>query len=86
MRIGVSAFAWTADFQESHLDVLPRLRDRGLTAFEVPMFDPVQLPAAKIRRATAASVIDCTVCAILPAGMNPISEDAGVRKRSVEHL
>jgi len=86
MRIGVSAFAWTADFQESHLDVLPGLREHGLTAFEVPMFDPTQLPAAKIRRAMAASVIDCTVCAILPAGMNPISEDAAVRKRSIEHV
>jgi len=86
MRIGVSAFAWTADFRESHLDVIPTLRQHGLTAFEIPMFDPARLPAAKIRRAMAASVIDCTVCAILPEAINPISEDAGVRKRSIEHL
>ena len=86
MRIGVSAFAWTADFRESHLDVIPTLRQHGLTAFEIPMFDPARLPAAKIRRAMAASVIDCTVCAIIPEAINPISEDAGVRKRSIEHL
>lgn len=86
MKLGVSAFAWTSDFRGSHLDLLPELREHGLTAFEIPMFDPAKLPAAKIRRAMAASVIDCTVCSILPAGINPISEDAGVRKQSVQHL
>jgi len=86
MEIGVSAFAWTADFRESHLDLIPGLRQHGLTAFEIPMFDPTKLPAKKIRRAMVASVIECTVCAILPEGINPISEDAGVRKRSIEHL
>ena len=86
MRIGVSAFAWTADFRESHLDVIPTLRHHGLTAFEIPMFDPTKLPATKIRRAMDASVIDCTVCAILPQGINPISEDSAVRRRSIQHL
>ena len=86
MRIGVSAFAWTADFRESHLELLPRLREQGLTAFEIPMFNPATMPAAKIRKAMAANLIDCTVCAILPAGINPISEDASVRRKSIEHL
>jgi D-psicose/D-tagatose/L-ribulose 3-epimerase len=86
MKIGVSAFAWTADFRESHLEVLPSLRERGLTAFEVPMFDPATLPAAKIRRAIEANDLACTVCAILPAGINPISNDPVTRKKSLEHL
>ena len=86
MKIGISAFAWTADFRDSHLDLLPGLRELGLTAYEIPMFDPANLPAAKIRRAMAASVIDCTVCAILPPGINPISSDPAVRKQSVQHL
>ena len=86
MKLGVSAFAWTADFRESHLDLLPGLRQHGLTAFEIPMFDPGKLPAARIRRAMAANLLDCTVCAILPAGINPISADAATRKRSMEHL
>jgi D-psicose/D-tagatose/L-ribulose 3-epimerase len=86
MKIGVSAFAWTADFKESHLDVLPSLREEGLSAIEVPMFDPAKLPTAQIRRAVEANGLACTVCAILPPGINPISPDVDVRKRSVEHL
>lgn len=30
--------------------------------------------------------MECTVCAILPAGVNPISPDAAVRRRALEHL
>ena len=86
MKIGVSAFAWTADFRESHLEILPRLRDHGLSAFEVPMFEPERLPAAKIRRVMDDNGLTCSVCAILPQGINPISSDARVRKKSVAHL
>jgi D-psicose/D-tagatose/L-ribulose 3-epimerase len=86
MRIGVSAFAWTADFNESHLEVLPLLREYGLSAFEVPMFDPSRLPAGKIRRAMEANELACTVCAILPAGINPVSADEPTRRKSIQHL
>ena len=86
MKIGVSAFAWTAEFRETHLEVLPRVREHGLSAFEIPMFDPTKLPAAQIRRAMHANDLTCSVCAILPAGINPISPDPIVRKKSVAHL
>ncbi len=86
MKIGVSAFAWTTQLNQSHLDLLPQLRAQGLDGFEIPMFDPAALDAAGIRRAFETSGLDCTVCAILPEGVNPISPDASVRKRSLAHL
>ena len=86
MKIGVSAFAWTADFNESHLDLLSQLQDHGLVAFEIPMFDPDKLPASRIRRAMEVGGLACSVCAILPAGINPISPDAEVRRKSIAHL
>jgi D-psicose/D-tagatose/L-ribulose 3-epimerase len=86
MKIGVSAFAWTADFRESHLQILPQLREHGLSGFEVPMFEPEKLPAARIRRAMDDNGLTCSVCAILPAGVNPISADSDVRKKSSAHL
>ena len=58
----------------------------GLDGFEIPMFDPALLPVAEIRRAFERSGLECTVCAILPLGINPISHDAGVRLRSMHHL
>jgi len=86
MKIGVSAFAWTTQLNPSHLDLLPKLRAQGLEGFEIPMFDPGELDAAGIRRACAASGMDCTVCAILPEGVNPIGPDAAVRKKALAHL
>ena len=86
MKIGVSAFAWTTDFRESHLEILPRLREQGLCSFEIPMFEPEKLPAGKIRRAMDSNGLTCSVCAILPQGINPISTDSRVRKESVAHL
>jgi hypothetical protein len=43
------------DFNESHLDVLPSLREHGLSEIELPMFDPAALPIAKIRQTVEAS-------------------------------
>jgi D-psicose/D-tagatose/L-ribulose 3-epimerase len=66
--------------------MLGAIRERGIEGFEVPMFDPAELDTGRIRRAIEASGLECTVCAILPAGVNPISADSAARAKSVEHL
>jgi D-psicose/D-tagatose/L-ribulose 3-epimerase len=86
MKIGVSGFAWTTQLNPSHLELLPKLREHGLVGFEIPMFRPADLDAPAIRRAFESCGLDCTVCAILPEGINPISPDALVRKKSLAHL
>lgn len=86
MKIGISAFAWTSEFTSSHLQLLPAIKQLGLTALEIPMFDPARLPIQEIKRAFGDSGLDCTVCAILPPGINPISPDRDIRKRSIDHL
>jgi D-psicose/D-tagatose/L-ribulose 3-epimerase len=86
MKLGVSAFAWTAKFGRSHLRLVPLIKEMGFSGFEIAMFDPVDLAVNDIRRTFETSDLECTVCAILPPGMNPISPDAAVRKISVQHL
>jgi D-psicose/D-tagatose/L-ribulose 3-epimerase len=86
MKLGVSAFAWTAKFNQSHLRLVPLVREMGFSGFEIAMFDPADLAVKDIRRAFEASDLECTVCAILPPGINPISPDSKVRKTSVRHL
>jgi D-psicose/D-tagatose/L-ribulose 3-epimerase len=70
----------------SNLKLVQKARDFGFDAFEIPMFDPLDLPVADIRREFEANALDCTICAILPAGVNPISPDRETRKRSLLHL
>ena len=86
MKLGVSGFAWSANFEERHLSLLPSIREMGFAGFELPMFDPLALPAAAIRRAFEANGLECTLCSILPAGINPISPDRTVRQHSRDHL
>ena len=86
MKLGVSAFAWTAEFDRQHFNLIPEVAAMGFEGFELPMFDPAELAVDEIRRAFEANALECTVCAILPEGINPISPDAAVRRKSVEHL
>jgi D-psicose/D-tagatose/L-ribulose 3-epimerase len=86
VKIGVSAFAWTTKLNRRHLGLFPELRAHGLDGVEIPMFDPRVVVASELRQALEASQLECTVCAILPDGINPISPDPFVRKRSREHL
>jgi D-psicose/D-tagatose/L-ribulose 3-epimerase len=86
MKIGISAFAWTGRFGQSHLKLLPAIKEMGLDAIEVPMFDPALLPITKIREALGTHGLECTVCAILPKQFNPISPQTETRQRAIEHL
>jgi D-psicose/D-tagatose/L-ribulose 3-epimerase len=86
MKIGVSAFAWTTQLAPTHLRLLSLLREKGIEGFEIPMFDPADLDAAQLQRAFAASDVECTICTILPPGINPISESAEERKKAQAHL
>jgi len=87
MKVGVSAFAWSASFEAEDFDLLPALRGHGIAGFEVPIFDPADIVAPDaIRKALEANHLGCTVCSILPPGINPISPDPGDRATALKHL
>ncbi len=86
LKLGISAFAWTTEFTPAHLGLLDFAHSLGFDGFEIPLFDPSKLAVNELRRGFESSGIECTICAILPSGVNPISEDATTRARSVEHL
>jgi len=86
VKLGVSAFAWTSRFERRHLPLVETVKKMGFSGFEIAMFDPADLAVVEIRRAFEAADLECTVCAILPSGINPISPDTSVRKNSVQHL
>jgi D-psicose/D-tagatose/L-ribulose 3-epimerase len=86
MKFGISAFGWTATIRASHSALFDFVRETGFEAFEIPMLDPRDLPVRDLVRAYRANQLECTVCCILPAQINPISPDLSIRKRSKEHL
>jgi len=86
MKFAVNALIWTTEFDRRSFSLLPRLRAQGFDGFEVPVFEPAKFQAGSIRRALAENDLECTVCAILPKGMNPTSEDAEIRRQTRQHL
>lgn len=86
MKFGVNALIWTTEFDRRSFSLLPQLRECGFHGFEVPLFQPAKVLAKEIRQALSANNLECTVCSILPAGMNSISDDRDTRRRTRQHL
>lgn len=86
MKFAVNALIWTTEFDQRSFSLLPQLRESGFEGFEVPVFQPAKIPARQIRQALSANNLECTVCSILPAGMNPISDNPEIRRRTRQHL
>ena len=86
MRLGISGFAWLGSMSQADVPLLAKAKELGFAAFEVPMFCPEELPVAALRAGFEANDLECTVCAILPLGVNPVSPDPSIRQRAREHL
>ena len=86
MKFAVNALIWTTEFDHRSFSLLPLLRAHGFDGFEIPVFEPAKVQAGSIRRALVENDLECTVCAILPKGMNPTSEDPEIRRRTRQHL
>ena len=85
MKFGVNTFIWTADFQEASLPLLPLVKEHGFDGVEVPIFRPHEFAAATIRRGLEANGLECTVCTVLVDGLNLVSEDAEIRRKTRAH-
>lgn len=86
MRFGVTAYIWTAEFDLSHVSLLPRIKEAGFDGLEYPLFRPTGFPAAEVRKAMEASGLECNNSAICIEGMSLISEDAAVRRKTQAYL
>jgi D-psicose/D-tagatose/L-ribulose 3-epimerase len=86
MKFGVHTFIWSASFDRPDLPLLARLKDAGFDGVEVPLFRPAEFPAGEIRKAAESAGMECTVSAVCVDGMNLISDDAEVRRRTRAHF
>jgi D-psicose/D-tagatose/L-ribulose 3-epimerase len=86
IRFGVNTFIWSEKFDRSTLPLLRVIRDLGFDGVELPLVQHRDLPLAELRRELAATGLDCTFCSVLPPGLNTISDDADVRRRTRAYL
>ena len=83
MKFGVNTFIWSAGYDAAI--PLEKIREAGIDGIEVPVFNASDLDVPKLKQALRDNQFGCTFCSVNPAGMNPISEDADVRRKTVLH-
>jgi D-psicose/D-tagatose/L-ribulose 3-epimerase len=86
MKIGINTFIWTANFDRSHLDLLPRIKAGGFDGVEVGVFDFSTFPAAELRRSAEANGLGVTMCTALTGKQSIATEDDEVRNASIGFL
>lgn len=86
MKFGVNTLLWTAGFDLSHLDLLPRLKERGFDGVEIATFRFDGFPARQIRKALENCALECTFCSALTGELSLVGEDAAVRRRALAFL
>ncbi len=86
MKFGVNTFLWSAGFDRSMLDLLPRIKAWGYDGVEVPVMDPAALPAGDLRKVAEANDLECTACCVLTGDLSVISDDADLRRRALVYV
>lgn len=88
MKIGINLLLWTGHVTEEHVPVLKALKDTGFDGVEVPVFDVSDAGHYRWLAGVLDDIgLERTVVAIIPdEAHNPVSSDAGVRGRAVDHL
>ncbi|BDC48299.1 isomerase [Bryobacterales bacterium F-183] len=83
MRYGVNIFIWSADYNPSVAELFPAIKAGGFDGVEVPIFRPADFQSAHLRKALEANDLGATAVTVLVEGLNVISPDADIRKRSI---
>ena len=86
MKIGVNTLLWTAGFDSSNFDLLPRIKQWGFDGVEIARFEFDSFPVAETRRAVADAGLECTFCSALTGSLSLISEYEGVRENARQFL
>ncbi|MGH9664109.1 MAG: sugar phosphate isomerase/epimerase family protein [Bryobacteraceae bacterium] len=86
MKFGVNTFLWTANFDRSHLPILPRIKEWGFDGVEFATFNFDEFPAAEAKKMLSDLGLGCTICTALIGTQSLVTEDAAVRKSTREFL
>jgi D-psicose/D-tagatose/L-ribulose 3-epimerase len=86
VRFGINTMVWSGGYNGEQLALLERIRDLGYQTVELGVFDFKAVDPAPVRRALTATGLSLTVASALPAKLNLVNEDAGVRARTREWI
>ena len=86
MKFGVNTMIWSGQYDSQVRNLLPLIKEKGFDGIEIPLFRLEGFNAAAVRRDTEALGLECTVASAFIQGLSPISDDAAIRARAIQHL
>ena len=86
MKYGINTLLWTAAFDTSHLDLLPKFKEQGFDGVEIARFNFDGFPAAEIRKALERNALECTFCSALTGQTSLIADTPAGRRAAQDFL
>jgi D-psicose/D-tagatose/L-ribulose 3-epimerase len=86
MRTGMNLLLWTTHLTADQFPLLGRLKAAGFDGVEIPVFEGDEAHFRRIGQELKNQGLACTAVTICTAENNPISPDAAVRRKGLDHL
>lgn len=86
MKFGVNTLIWSATYDNSVEEVLPTIKEKGFDGIEFPIFRAANVSPARVRRGMSSNDLECNTVSIFVDGLSAISDDATIRRRSIQWL
>jgi len=85
-KYGLELLLWTETFDRESIHLISRAKQLGFDGVELHIRFPERFPARETKVALADHAMGVNFVVILTQEQNPLSPDAGVRRRSLEHF
>src|SRR5438093_5271859 len=85
MKFGMNLLLWSTHVTAEHFPLLARLKETGYDGVEIPLFQGDEAHFKKIGQELKKLGLASTTVTCCGADNNPVSPDAAVRKKAIEH-
>jgi len=86
MKVGINLLLWTGNPTEEHLPLFDQIAKWGYDGVEVPVHHYNENIYKAFRSRMDRLGLGATATTVMPMEANPISDDAAVRAKGIEHL
>jgi D-psicose/D-tagatose/L-ribulose 3-epimerase len=86
MRTGMNLLLWTAHVGEEHFPLFAKLKQAGFDGVELPLFGGDKAHYQRVRKELDNHGLGCTTVTVANPEANPISPDAAVRAKGLDHI
>lgn len=85
MKTGMNLLLWTTHVTEQHFPLIAKLKQAGFDGVELPLFEGDAAHYKKVAAEIKNNGLGCTTVTVCSAESNPVSPDAAVRQKALDH-